>query len=572
MVQNIDLREQIKEMLETLIEASKELKNLLEQESKEIFFSVSRDMIKMCMTIAKYAEKQEEKYYEDLWKNVENVRYSLMNIIQKVNDNRYKMLRKIEYELEPMCRMAYIQFCYSLKIGEQKKELKKECLFDRKLDLFKNFYVEKARETGKYKYELTIFIRAYNKLEYTKRCVESIIENLPKGISYELILINHGSSDGTKEYFESIHPHKQLDFKYNGGGFIIEYLISEGKYIIGVSNDVIITHNTFEIMYYALERDSKIGLAVPMTSNISNLQVPNANKISIKYNDIVELNEVTDNYNNFNPKLEEVRFRLCTPLHITRNIYTEELFIELLRITSVLMFPDDMISMFWRRRGYKNVLLKDVYCHHYGSLTINDSKLTMDNYNRARRQYLDIWEMDPWGKGMCWNYELFDTLVCDKKDASKILGIDCGMGSNPLKIQQQLKEEIDNASVEMVNFTRRDRYKKELEGISDKAYLYNNWNDLYSKLKNIYDYIIVEELYENEDYQQFIIKLYDKLELYGKLIVFVTEKQENIERWISNKYRDSIDITDKIEIMYEIDDTILSDTARFGRYMIISKV
>ena len=47
--------------------------------------------------------------------------------------------------------------------------------------------------------ELTsIIIPCFNALEYTKQCIESVL--LQTNINYELILINNGSEDGTKEY------------------------------------------------------------------------------------------------------------------------------------------------------------------------------------------------------------------------------------------------------------------------------------------------------------------------------------------------------------------------------------
>lgn len=57
-------------------------------------------------------------------------------------------------------------------------------------------------EQRKYEVDLTIAITGYNHLDYTMQCVESVLSNLPKNIKTEIILLNHGSKDGTKEYFE----------------------------------------------------------------------------------------------------------------------------------------------------------------------------------------------------------------------------------------------------------------------------------------------------------------------------------------------------------------------------------
>jgi hypothetical protein len=110
-------------------------------------------------------------------------------------------------------------------------------------DLYANPYIEQSIAEGKYKYDLSILIVGYNKLDYTTVCVKSVLEHLPKDISVELILLNHGSSDGTKEYFESVKPTKQMDIKINSSLNVAYGRIIEGEFYIGVSNDTIMTPN-----------------------------------------------------------------------------------------------------------------------------------------------------------------------------------------------------------------------------------------------------------------------------------------------------------------------------------------
>ena len=44
--------------------------------------------------------------------------------------------------------------------------------------------------------QVSIVLAAFNALEYTRTCLESIIKYT--SVPYELILVNNGSSDGTK--------------------------------------------------------------------------------------------------------------------------------------------------------------------------------------------------------------------------------------------------------------------------------------------------------------------------------------------------------------------------------------
>ena len=62
-------------------------------------------------------------------------------------------------------------------------------------DLFEN-RTAVAEMRGADQAEVSILLLAYNRLDKTRRCVESILDNT-KGIRYELVLLDNGSTDGT---------------------------------------------------------------------------------------------------------------------------------------------------------------------------------------------------------------------------------------------------------------------------------------------------------------------------------------------------------------------------------------
>jgi len=51
--------------------------------------------------------------------------------------------------------------------------------------------------------EVSIIIPVYNKVEYTRRCIEALVENT-RGVKYEIILVDNGSSDGTAEFLATL--------------------------------------------------------------------------------------------------------------------------------------------------------------------------------------------------------------------------------------------------------------------------------------------------------------------------------------------------------------------------------
>lgn len=181
-----------------------------------------------------------------------------------------------------------------------------------------------------------------------------------------------------------------------------------------------------------------------------------------------------------------------------------------------------------------------------------------------------MWGIDPWGKGFCWSYDLFSNLICDKQDAEQILGINCGMGSNILKIQQDLKENTGNQTVRMCNYTNRERYQRELLGFSDEVYLHHGWEDIKNHLKSMYDYILVEEDIE-ENYSEIIPLLYQATAPGGKLIILFQSHCVELENWVRHKYKGRALITGNVELTHEIDTPAKEKTEHYGKYAVISR-
>ena len=132
--------------------------------------------------------------------------------------------------------------------------------------------VEQLQQTASA--EVTIIIQAYGRLEKTKRCVESVLK-YTTGIDYELILIDNGSIDDTLEYFRSVPWEKKtiLHITYNiGAGYpsLMLGLGQFGRYVCIVGNDVIVTKDWMKNLLACIRSDPKIGMVVPMSSNVSN--------------------------------------------------------------------------------------------------------------------------------------------------------------------------------------------------------------------------------------------------------------------------------------------------------------
>lgn len=352
--------------------------------------------------------------------------------------------------------------------------------------------------------KVSIIMLAYNKLEYTKLAVDSLYK-YTSHIDFELISVNNGSSDGTKEYLDSLPNKKKINFEQNVGGdraFNEGIDQAEGEYTVFLNNDLILTENWLDNLITIMESDLKIGIAVPACNSSSNFQT-----ISLEYYNTIQLQEVAKKYNKSNPRLWEERLRLMLYAAIFR---TEELkdIGGLDEIYSPGGFDDDDLTCRYRRAGYKLIFAKDTYIHHYGSVTIGDAYASILGRNRVIFQ--NKFGYDSW-ESIAMDFEVLNSIEYVKKDEISILGIGKTCAATLLQMKNKFREAgVDKIVLEYVAL--EDKYIIDLNTICDKVYRGNleNINSILEKKK--YNYIYLEDTISNlEEYLSILKKLNNNL-------------------------------------------------------------
>lgn len=521
---------QILELLETMQEACQELYTSAEMENTREFYRLCGDMSLGLTRILRLVEPSETAGSQKLRPSCESVLDSIRRIKKHYETDRAVCLRKIEFELLPLLQEAHAFYYFFQYLADHPEHLPEYYAREKDL-LFKNEYIDEALERGTFKYELSIFVQAYNKLDYTKTCVESLLANLPEGLNYELILLNHGSTDGTKEYFESIHPDKQLDIAVNGGGSGAVYRILEGEFMLMISNDVVVTPHAVENMLACMRSDPKIAAVVPSTPNVSNLQT-----IPSDYSSLEGLREFAFQNNQLDPFRWEQRIRLCNPIHMIRNSLfcsSKGLCISGAFHTShpvhALSFPDDRISLQWRRQGYKQILAKDAYCHHFGSVTLKDEIQQYNEqkyYAEGREEFRKAFGVDPWGTGFCFDPAFMNRIVGDDQGHIEVLGINCGLGSSALKIKEQIKEYCHNTDCRLSFFTDDPRFLPDLRGIGDQTEEISSVKYLKQALyQRAFQYIVWEDAFLTQyKFDVLLDCVCSCLASFGKLLLKLNEQ------------------------------------------------
>jgi len=110
--------------------------------------------------------------------------------------------------------------------------------------------------------ELSIIIVNWNTRDYLRDCLGSIFENV-KGISFEVIVVDNNSSDGSAEMVKNEFPLTNLVASdvntYYAKGNNIGYKISKGNYIAFLNPDTIIYTDPFKTAVEYLRTHADVG-------------------------------------------------------------------------------------------------------------------------------------------------------------------------------------------------------------------------------------------------------------------------------------------------------------------------
>jgi len=126
----------------------------------------------------------------------------------------------------------------------------------------------------------------YNSKEVTYKAIKSIIEHNSNPESYEIILVDNASTDGSKEFFESlnienfkyIYNDKNLGFgKANNIGF----KNSKGEYIYILNNDTLLhTDNIDKIIAEKFKKYENVGVLATKVQYEDGTPQPNVQKFT----------------------------------------------------------------------------------------------------------------------------------------------------------------------------------------------------------------------------------------------------------------------------------------------------
>ena len=252
---------------------------------------------------------------------------------------------------------------------------------------------------------VSIIIPVFNQIKYTKLAIESIqkFTNVP----YEIIVVDNASTDETKDYLSSLSATagevvKVIANPQNYGfpkAVNQGIALSRGEYIVVLNNDVVVTDKWIERLIDHIIDDPTIGIVAPMSNYVSGLQkLDGVEKFYLKEGEVDEISLLKFSEDLYHKnKGQKIIFPrvagLC--MLIKRNVIEtiggfDERF-------SPGNFEDDDFCLRAVLAGFKVVIAKDVFIHHFGSksFTANGREKYVHLLKRNEKIFVEKWGSTP---------------------------------------------------------------------------------------------------------------------------------------------------------------------------------
>lgn len=118
--------------------------------------------------------------------------------------------------------------------------------------------------------DLSICIISLNSKAFLSACLDSVIKHT-LGISYELIVVDNGSTDGTQALLSERYPQVRLIENQTNLGFSKPmnqaYAVSHGDFILVLNPDTLINDDCFSTQVAYLRDHPEAGVSIPKVHN-----------------------------------------------------------------------------------------------------------------------------------------------------------------------------------------------------------------------------------------------------------------------------------------------------------------
>jgi GT2 family glycosyltransferase/tetratricopeptide (TPR) repeat protein/SAM-dependent methyltransferase len=228
----------------------------------------------------------------------------------------------------------------------------------------------------------SIILVTHNQLEYTRLCIDSI--RLRTDEPYELIVVDNASTDGTADYLRSLSGVKGIVNAENRGFPAAANQgigLATGRQVLLLNNDCLVTSAWLRRLLQALYHDAGVGLVGPCSNCVSGEQ-----QVPVTYDDdLMSLDGFAWDWGKQHDVLRVDTDRLvgfCLLIH--REVIDEIGLLD--ERFGVGCFEDDDYCLRALRAGFRAVIARDAFVHHFGGQTFRHSNVDFAALMRHNQQ------------------------------------------------------------------------------------------------------------------------------------------------------------------------------------------
>lgn len=266
--------------------------------------------------------------------------------------------------------------------------------------------------------DVTLVVTTWNSLDMLKMFLKYLKKYTPD--IYELIIVNNGSTDETKEYLEKSVKATVINNEENLGVVVAldqaDKLVKT-KYMVSISDDILVTPNWLEDLIRIYESDPKIKTVAPFKPGTKivhpysglnsreyweDIQINNPNKSKQELLEIYTKNNYEEFVSDIKKTNDFCNQDLECPFDFVSGccVLVEKEFIDSIggfSDTRFHIYGCEDVDRCWRigKAGYKIIRTSKVFVHHFEGVSLEKNKLAWKRLIKENNKLL-VEKWDPY--------------------------------------------------------------------------------------------------------------------------------------------------------------------------------